>query len=212
MKNIFYKKILPQYFEEVLKGNKDFELRKDEDDIQVGDRLVLNEFDGNNYTGQYIAKDVKYILRDCPQYGLMNGYCIIGLGETRTNRINILRSRRMSREFSNTNPDYKYLAEIREEAYSQGRADAIDEYKYSVELFREMFLEELERQAVDREEIFMYRNICSMAWNKYLEALKEQKDEGKRDEVSDISEALSFSDFNKALKENIDKLEAYDNR
>lgn len=42
-----------------------------------------------------------------------------------------------------------------------------------VELFREIFLEELERQAVDREEIIMYRNICSMAWNKYLEQLKE---------------------------------------
>lgn len=36
--------------------------------------------------------------------------------------------------------------------------------------------------------------------------------EGKKSEVTDIGEALSFSDFNKALKENIDKLEAYDNR
>lgn len=56
--------------------------------------------------------------------------------------------------------------------YEQGRADAIKEYKYNVELFREIFLEELERQAIDREEIFMYRNICSTAWNKYLEQLK----------------------------------------
>ncbi len=88
MGNIFYKKILPQYFEEILKGNKDFELRKDEDDIQVGDRLVLNEFDGTNYTGQYIAKDVKYVLRNCPQYGLMDGYCIIGLSETMICKLN----------------------------------------------------------------------------------------------------------------------------
>lgn len=33
----------------------------------------------------------------------------------------------MSKGFSNTNPDYKTLAEIREEAYLEGRADAIDE-------------------------------------------------------------------------------------
>lgn len=61
--------------------------------------------------------------------------------------------------------------------YQQGRADAIKECKYNVELFREVFLQELERQAIDREEIFMYRNICSMAWTKYLEQLKEQKNE-----------------------------------
>ena len=48
----------------------------------MGDRLVLNEWDGTNYTGQYIAKKVKYILKNCPQYGLMKGFCIIGLGET----------------------------------------------------------------------------------------------------------------------------------
>lgn len=57
----------------------------------------------------------------------------------------------------------------------QIRAEVIEEYKYNTELFREIFLEELERQAVNSEEIIMYQNICSMAWNKYLEQLKEQK-------------------------------------
>lgn len=88
MSKIVYKKILPIYFEEVHKGNKDFELRKDEDNIQVGDRLVLNEYFEGCYTGQYIAKDVKYVLRNCPQYGLMEGYCIIGLGETMICKLN----------------------------------------------------------------------------------------------------------------------------
>ena len=68
-----------------------------------------------------------------------------------------------------------YLQKESQELYEQIRADTIEEYKYDVVLFREIFLEELERQAVDREEIFMYRNICSMAWKKYLEQLKEQK-------------------------------------
>lgn len=57
---------------------------------------------------------------------------------------------------------------------ADGRAEAIEEFKYNAELFREIFLEELERQAIDSEEIIMYRNICSTAWNKYLEQLKEQ--------------------------------------
>ena len=35
------KKILPQYFEAVSGFRKTFELRKDEDDIQVGDYLDL---------------------------------------------------------------------------------------------------------------------------------------------------------------------------
>ena len=37
------KKILPGYFEAVRTRDKNFELRKDEDDVQVGDRLCLRE-------------------------------------------------------------------------------------------------------------------------------------------------------------------------
>lgn len=62
------------------------------------------------------------------------------------------------------------------ESYEQDiRAEVAEEFKYNAELFREIILEELERQAIDREEIIMYRNICSTAWNKYLEQLKERK-------------------------------------
>lgn len=76
------KKILPKYFEEVMSGRKNFELRKDEDDIQINDLLILKEFDGGKYTGHFVAKGVDYVLRDCEEYGLMKGYCIIGLGFT----------------------------------------------------------------------------------------------------------------------------------
>lgn len=72
------KKILPQYFEEVIKGNKTFELRKDENNIQVGDRLVLREYD-NGFTGRYCEKLVTYVLRNVKEYGLMDGYCIISI-------------------------------------------------------------------------------------------------------------------------------------
>lgn len=81
MNKTIEKKILPQYFTDVMRGRKNFELRKDEDNIQCNDVLILNEYDGEKYTGNYVVRKVNYVLRDCPQYGLMQGYCIIGLGE-----------------------------------------------------------------------------------------------------------------------------------
>ena len=73
------KKILPEYYGAVRRGYKPFELRKDEDDIQVGNILVLREWDGEKYTGHKIEREVTYVLRNCPQYGLMPGYCVIGM-------------------------------------------------------------------------------------------------------------------------------------
>ncbi len=73
------KKILPRYFRDVLMGIKTFELRKDDDDIQPGDILELLEWKNEAYTGRNIRCAVTYVLRDCPEYGLMNGYCIIGI-------------------------------------------------------------------------------------------------------------------------------------
>jgi len=72
------KKIMPEYFQAVVDGLKTFEIRKDEDGVQAGDRLQLMEYDGERWTGRVCLCDVKYVLRDCPQFGLMPGYCIIG--------------------------------------------------------------------------------------------------------------------------------------
>ena len=73
------KKILPEYYAAVRRGEKTFELRKDEDDVQVGDILDLREWDGEKYTGLHVLREVTYVLRDCPEYGLMDGYCVIGI-------------------------------------------------------------------------------------------------------------------------------------
>ena len=78
MAKMVEKKILPQYFEAVVAGKKNFELRKDEDDIEVNDLLMLREWNGMNYTGRSTAVKVKYVLRNVPEYGLKDGYCIIG--------------------------------------------------------------------------------------------------------------------------------------
>lgn len=73
------KKILPGYFKAVAKGIKTFEIRQDEEDYQVGDILVLREWNGTNYTGRKCARKITYILRGELRFGLMPRYCILAL-------------------------------------------------------------------------------------------------------------------------------------
>lgn len=73
------KKILPEYYEEVRKHHKTFEIRKDEDDFKVGDVIDLHEWDGEKFTGRHTNREITYILRDAPEYGLMEGYCILAI-------------------------------------------------------------------------------------------------------------------------------------
>ncbi len=72
------KKILPEYFGAVNARIKNFEIRKDEDNLQAGDVLYLREWDGQNYTGRIVRRRIKYVLRNVPEYGLKEGYCIVG--------------------------------------------------------------------------------------------------------------------------------------
>lgn len=79
---IHYVKILPEYFDAVQNLEKNFELRKDDRNYQVGDFITLNEWKDGVYTGRQAgAYKISYILRNCPEYGLKDGYCIIGLKE-----------------------------------------------------------------------------------------------------------------------------------
>lgn len=56
-------KILPCYYNEVLKGNKAFEYRKDDRGFKVGDLIILNEWN-NDFTGRSILVEITYILKD----------------------------------------------------------------------------------------------------------------------------------------------------
>ena len=69
-----------EYFDEVEKGNKTFELRKNDRNFQVGDTLNLLSYDpkSDNYTGKVITKKISYIL-DGGAFGLELGYVILGL-------------------------------------------------------------------------------------------------------------------------------------
>lgn len=78
MKHI-WKKCLPEYYHAVRKRTKTFEIRKDDSDYEVGDILELQEWDGKEYTGHKISREITYILRDCPEYGLAEGFCILAI-------------------------------------------------------------------------------------------------------------------------------------
>lgn len=71
-------KILPKYFWSVMSGTKNFELRKNDRPYRVGDELLLREYDEGKYTGNRVRRKIRYILKDCPEYGLAPGYCILG--------------------------------------------------------------------------------------------------------------------------------------
>lgn len=59
------KKILPEYFEAVASGDKHYELRLNDFEINPGDTLVLREWDSGlpGYTGRELRKEVTYVGR-----------------------------------------------------------------------------------------------------------------------------------------------------
>lgn len=57
-------KILPEYFEPVIKGEKTFEIRVNDRDFKKGDYLALNEYWDGKYTGRSCVVYVDYILND----------------------------------------------------------------------------------------------------------------------------------------------------
>ena len=72
-------KISPEYFKAVKSGHKKFELRKDDRNFREGDLITLKEYKNGPYTGEEINNLlVLYILRNCNDYGLKDGYCILG--------------------------------------------------------------------------------------------------------------------------------------
>ena len=57
-------KILPDFFTDVINGEKTFEIRKKDRPFHKGDLLALNEFDGQHYTGNGCLVYVDYIMDD----------------------------------------------------------------------------------------------------------------------------------------------------
>jgi ASC-1-like (ASCH) protein len=80
----------PEPFDAVSRGEKTFEIRKDDRGFKVGDTLLLRrtKFTGEQmhfgdpleYTGEQETFRVTHILRG-PVYGLADGWVIMSLGE-----------------------------------------------------------------------------------------------------------------------------------
>lgn len=74
-------KTIDPYFNSVACEIKPFELRRDDRGFEVGDVLVLCQYSQarEEYTGKVVFREITYIVRDRPEYGLMPGFCILGI-------------------------------------------------------------------------------------------------------------------------------------
>ena len=89
-------KIKDDYFNAILRGDKAFELRKNDRDYQVGDLIHFVEVSNQELIPRMYYKKNKiatttvyiddnalyqiiYILKDVPEYGLDKDYCILGI-------------------------------------------------------------------------------------------------------------------------------------
>ena len=69
-------KILPIYFEPVEAGLKLAELRNNDRNFSVGDKLILKEFQDGEYTGRIVIKEVLHI-SDVSSY--LPGYVLLSM-------------------------------------------------------------------------------------------------------------------------------------
>lgn len=68
-------KIAGHFFDEISYGKKKFEIRKNDRNFRVGDRVKLQEVNVMGLTGREITIEIQYILFGA-QFGLRKGYCI----------------------------------------------------------------------------------------------------------------------------------------
>ena len=68
MRKTHYLKTWPEFFQAMKSGKKTFELRKNDRDYEVGDTLVLQEYEPIEgcYTGFELKREVTYLLAEIP--------------------------------------------------------------------------------------------------------------------------------------------------
>lgn len=81
-------KTLPDYFQAVWDGDKNFEVRRNDRGFQAGDRVTLLEHDRSavleidpwpdGYSGRSISAFVTYVLAG-GAFGIQAGHCVLGL-------------------------------------------------------------------------------------------------------------------------------------
>ena len=72
-------KTVPPFFKDIVEGKKTFEVRKNDRHFQVGDKVLLQEWHTDKYTGQEWEGKITYIL-DHADY-CKKGFVIFGIEE-----------------------------------------------------------------------------------------------------------------------------------
>lgn len=75
-----YLKTWAPYYRRIESGEKRFEVRKNDRDFQVGDMLILQEYDPHMeiYTGPEMIMTVTYILHG-GNFGIEDGYVVMAI-------------------------------------------------------------------------------------------------------------------------------------
>ena len=68
-------------FQAVAAGTKPFDVRENDADFQVGDALLIREYDPDDqtYSGQTLLRWVSYVMPG-GAFGVEAGWCVLGLG------------------------------------------------------------------------------------------------------------------------------------
>lgn len=79
MANVHHLKSWTPYFQDIKSGVKKFDVRKNDRDFQVGDTLILNDFNENTgrYTGAWLPKQITCKLED--ERFVKEGFVILGV-------------------------------------------------------------------------------------------------------------------------------------
>ena len=54
-------KTFPQYYQPIIEGRKPFEIRRNDRNFQTNDNVILNEWNGEEYTGRFCVSIIKDI-------------------------------------------------------------------------------------------------------------------------------------------------------
>lgn len=76
-------KIKERYYFDILNGKKTFELRNNDRDFHEGDLVhfkVVDALQQSVIDAKRVFR-ITYVLKDVPEYGLADGYCIFGIKE-----------------------------------------------------------------------------------------------------------------------------------
>ncbi|MBJ6107975.1 DUF3850 domain-containing protein [Hymenobacter sp. BT523] len=75
-------KTWPSCFAAAKAGNKPFDVRENDRNFQVGDMLILREFDPDSgqFTGRTVTRWVSYVLEG-GAFGVQPNWCVLGFSE-----------------------------------------------------------------------------------------------------------------------------------